>query len=77
MFLYEYDEEKHKKFLREEGFEEGYSVGEKSGYAAGEKSGVKLGKILAYHELGISSDEISKKLNIDECTVKEIIKNNI
>ncbi len=46
MFLYEYDEEKHKKFLREEGFEEGYSVGEKSGYAAGEKRNAKKMKLI-------------------------------
>lgn len=30
MSIYEYDQEKHMRFLREDSFEEGYSAGEKA-----------------------------------------------
>ena len=65
--------EGEKKGLKE-GLELGLQQGLQEGLKEGEKKGILKGKILAFLELGISIDEISKKLNIEKNEIENILK---
>ena len=58
--IYEYDEEKHMRQTREEGFEDGYGDGYNSGYGNGYHSGFDEGKVAgslsAYKKLSVSKE---------------------
>ena len=45
MSLFEYDEEKHMKFVREEGWEDGYAKGCEAGLQQGREEGQKQGQL--------------------------------
>lgn len=44
MYLEEYDEERHKRTIREEGYEDGFEAGKATGFEAGKPSGFEAGQ---------------------------------
>lgn len=44
MYLEEYDEERHKRTIREEGYEDGFEAGKATGFEAGKTSGFEAGQ---------------------------------
>ena len=44
MYLEEYDEERHKRTIREEGYEDGFEAGKATGFEAGQPSGFEAGQ---------------------------------
>ena len=44
MYLEEYDEERHKRTIREEGYEDGIEAGKATGFEAGKTSGFEAGQ---------------------------------
>ena len=44
MYLEEYDEERHKRIIREEGYEDGFEAGKATGFEAGKTSGFEAGQ---------------------------------
>ncbi len=64
MFLYEYDEELHKKFIREEGYDEGF--------AAGEDSGIRKANIESARNLKLTGVDINIIAKATGLTVEEV-----
>ena len=56
-----------------QGLEEGRKKGVIEGIKAGKIEGKKEGKIEAYLDMGLTADEISKKMGISKDTVCDII----
>ena len=76
--LYEYDYKSHLKSEREDGFEEGVSVGEERGIAIGEERGIAIGGLKKLASIaenmknnGYSVEQIS---NITGASVSDIEK---
>ena len=44
MYLEEYDEERHKRTIREEGYEDGFEAGKATGFEAGKTAGIETGE---------------------------------
>ena len=44
MYLEEYDEERHKRTIREEGYEDGFEAGRTTGFEAGQTAGIETGE---------------------------------
>ncbi|MBQ7066126.1 MAG: hypothetical protein IJN92_04835, partial [Lachnospiraceae bacterium] len=65
MSIFEYDEEKHKKFLRQEGFEDGLTQGMERGLAQGMERGLNSWKesiLELLEELGNTPEHIKVKI---------------
>ena len=55
-------------------YKEAMELGLKEGEEKGMQKGLLKGKILAYYELGVSIEEISKKLNVSSDIILKILK---
>ncbi len=56
------------------GREEGKEEGRKEGRVEGKEEGRLQGKILAYFDMGVTLEDIAKKLNINFTCVKDVIE---
>ena len=65
MSIYEIDAELHEKTVKDMAYE----AGEK----AGRETGDKIGRIMAFHEVGLSVSDIAKRVGITEDEVQGII----
>ena len=85
MSIYEYDEEKHMRQTREEGYEDGYDNGYDAGLAAGHESGYKDGLatgiitlIQTCQKLLLSNQEIeqiiSERFSLSDQQVHELME---
>ncbi len=79
MSIYEYDEERHMRQTKEEGFEEGYESGyesgRKSGLAEGEKIGRKMLKqVILLRHTGKSYEEIAAQCGAALEEVKDMLE---
>ena len=62
MSIFEYDEELHKRTLREEGYEEGMACGMERGRSEGKAEGKAEDILELLEELGRISEEIRQKI---------------
>lgn len=60
--IYEYDEEKHMRQTREEGFEDGYDNGYGSGYSSGFDEGKVAGSLSAYKKLSVPRETAIREI---------------
>lgn len=80
--IYEYDEERHMRQTKEEGFEEGYesglAVGRESGLAEGEKNGREIERkmfkqVLLLRRFGKNYEEIAQQCGVSVEEVKDML----
>lgn len=77
MSIYEYDEEKHMRQTREEGYEEGYENGHETGYKDGLTAGIKA-FIQTCQDLPLSISEVEKiirdRFDLSDAEAQEFIQ---
>jgi flagellar biosynthesis/type III secretory pathway protein FliH len=69
--IYEYDEERHMRQTKEEGFEEGYESGYESGLLEGRKM---LKQTILLRRLGKSYEEISAQCGVTLEEIKDMLE---